>query len=120
MSIPPVLLTVIGLGVIGGGLAFLESSLKKRVASVVSAVAAIASVGAYIRLVQVYNSRTLSVVIATGNPIAGLGPWDELALLLGFAAIVGSVLGARKACVPLLISGVLSLGYTLLTLSFWD
>jgi hypothetical protein len=120
MSAPPVLLAVIGLGVIGGVLAFLETSLKKRVASLVSALAAIASVGAYIRLVHVYNSRLLSVVIATGNPIAGLGPWDDLALLFGFAAIVGSVLGARKACVPLLISGILASGYALLTLSFWD
>jgi hypothetical protein len=120
MSIPSVLVAVAALSVVGGCLAFLESSLKKRLASVASAVAAIASVGAYIRIVHVYNSRPLSVVIATGNPLAGLGPWDELALLLGAAAIAGSILGARKACVPLLISGILALGYTLLMLSFWD
>ena len=39
---------------------------------------------------------------------------------VGAAAIAGSILGARKACVPLLISGILALGYTLLMLSFWD
>jgi len=120
MSLPPVLLAAIGLGIIGGGLAFLESSLKKRVASVVSAVAAIASVASYVHLVHVYSTRPLSVVLATGNPIAGLGPWDDFALLLGFAAIIASLLGGRKACVPLLFSGILALGCTLLALSSWD
>lgn len=117
----PVLLAAAVLSVIGGSLAFLDSSLKKRVASVVSAIAALASVGAYIRLVHAYNStERFRVMVAAGNPVAGLGPWDLLALLLGGCAIVASVLGSRKACLLLLTSGVLAVGYTLLTLAFWD
>ena len=120
MYVPPVLLAAAVLGVIGGCLVFLESSLKKRISSVTSAVAAIASVGAFIRLVHVYNARPLSIVIATGNPIAGLAPWDLLGVLFSVVTIVGSLLGSRKALLPLLISGILMLGYTFLTLSFWD
>jgi hypothetical protein len=115
-----VLLAVAVLSVSGGCLAVLEPRMNKRVASIASAAASIASLGCFIRLVQVYNSRPLSVVMATGNPIAGLGPWDLLAMLLGVAAIIASVLGGKKALMPLLASSILMFSYTLLTVSFWD
>ena len=120
MSVPPVLLAAAVLCVIGGCLSFLEPSVKKRIASIVSAFATLASISAFICLVHVYNLRSLSVVIATGNPLAGLGPWDDMALLFSVVAIVGSLLGSRKALLPLLVSGILMLGYTSLVVSLWD
>jgi hypothetical protein len=120
MSVPPVLIAAAALCVIGGCLAFFESVVRKRVVSIVSAFVTLASIGAFIRLVHVYNSRPLSVVIATRNPLAGLGPWDLMALVFSVVTIVGSFLGSRKALLPLLASGVLMLGYTSLVVSLWD
>jgi hypothetical protein len=67
-----------------------------------------------------YNSQSLGLVAATHNPLAGLGPWDLLALLLGLTAIIAAVLGANRARILLIPPGVLMICLTLMALSDWD
>ncbi|MFZ0285601.1 MAG: hypothetical protein WAL32_10245 [Terriglobales bacterium] len=104
----------------GGYLALREPRLWRRTAGLVASVASIATAVAFVCLVQVYNSRTLAIVTATGNPLAGLGPWDLLALLLSLVAIIASGLGSKKARILLLISSILMFSFTLLALIFLD
>jgi hypothetical protein len=113
-----ILLAVAALSVRGGYLALQEPSIKRRTASLVAAVALITSVGAFIRLVHAYNVRPIELFAR--NPMAGLAPWDLLALGLSSAAIIPSVWGVKKARLPLLTSSVLMFSYTLLTLNVWD
>jgi hypothetical protein len=115
-----VLLAVAVMSVSGGYLALHEPRNWKRTTSLVAAIASIASAGAFVRLVHVYNSRPLAIVTVTSNPLAGLGPWDLLALLLSFVAIVASGLGTKKARILLLIPSILMFSITLLALSSWD
>jgi len=118
MITPLVLLAVAAMSVGGGYVAVRGPGGRRRTISLAAAVASIASAGFYIRLLQVYNSRPIEMF--SRNPMAGLGPWDDLAMLLSFAAIVASGLGAKKPRVLLLTSSILMLSYTLLTLGFWD
>jgi len=112
-----VLLAVAVMSVGGGYLALHEPRLWRRAASLAAVVASIASAGAFFRLVQVYNSRSLEIVRVTHNTIAGLGPWDGLALLLSFTAIIAAGLGVNKARIPLLAASLLMFSFTLLALS---
>lgn len=118
MITPLVLIAVAVMSVGGGYVAAHEPTLRRRTASLAAAVGSIASGGFYIHLLQVYNSRPIEVF--SRNPMAGLGPWDGLAMLLSFAAIIAAGLGAKKARLLLLTSSSLMLSYTLLTLVFWD
>lgn len=113
-----VLLAVATLSVRGGYLAAQEPCIPKRTASLVAAVALITSAGAFIRMVYAYNTRPIELFAR--NPMAGLPPWDLLALALSFGAIVPSVWGVRKARLPLLASSFVMFSYTLLTLTVWD
>jgi hypothetical protein len=116
-----VVLALLVLMSVGGGLlALREPRIWRRAASLVAAVAAIASAGSFLRLLQAYNSLSLGLVAATHNPLAGLGPWDLLALLLGLAAIIAAGLGADRARILLIPPGVLMICFTLLALSDWD
>jgi hypothetical protein len=113
-----ILLAVAALSVSGGYFAVQEPCIKKRTASLIAAVALITSVGAFIRLVHAYNVRPIELFAR--NPMAGLGPWDLLALGLSFAAMLPTAWGVKKARLPLLTSSILMFSYTLLTLTFWD
>jgi hypothetical protein len=120
MKIPLVLIAVAVASVSGGFLAVRDSRVWNRTANLMAAAALIASEAAFIRLLQVYNSRALGVMIASGNPMAGLGWWGLLALLLSFSAIIAAALGVSKASLLLMPGSILMFSYTLLTLSFWD
>jgi hypothetical protein len=115
-----VLVAVAVMSVGGGWLAFRELRGWRRAASLVAAVASIGSAASFLRLVQVYNSRPLEIVTATRNPLAGLAPWDLLALLLGLIAIATAGLGVKRARILLLASGILMFCFTLLVLTEWD
>jgi hypothetical protein len=115
-----VLVAVAVMSVSGGWLAFREPRVWRRAASLVAAVASIGSAASFLRLVQVYNSRPLEIVTATHNPLAGLAPWDLLALLLGLIAIATAGSGVKRARIFLLASGILIFCLTLLVLTEWD
>jgi hypothetical protein len=120
MRIPLVLTAVAVMSVSGGVLAARDSRVWNRTANLMAAGALIASEAAFIHLIQVYNSRPVGLVIASGNPMAGLGWWSLIALLLSFSAIIAAALGVSKASLLLMPSSILMFAYTLLTLSFWD
>ena len=117
-----VLAAVILMSVGGGWLALREPHIRRRAASLVAAVAALASAASFLRLLHAYNSRSLGLVTATHNPLAGLGPWDLLSLLFSWTAIVAAGFGAKRALTLLLLifPGVLMFCFTLLALSDWD
>jgi hypothetical protein len=115
-----VLVAVILMSVGGGWLALREPRIWKRAASFVAAVAAIASAASFLRLLYAYNSQSLELVTATHNPLAGLGPWDLLALLLGLTAIIAAALGANRARILLITPGVLMICLTVLAVIDWD
>jgi len=115
-----VLIFVVVLSAYGGYLVAREPVSAKRVVSLVAAAVSIASVASFIRLIQVYNSRDLALVTATGNFMAGLGPWDLIALGLSLVAIVLSSLGSKRARIPLLVSAIVMFLQTCFVLSLWD
>jgi len=115
----PTLLVVAGLGLIGGFLACIEPGMTKRIVSIGSAITSVSSVGTFIHLVHVYNSRPISLVIATGNPLAGLGLWSEFVYVLSLLTILGAAWGSKKALIPLAVSGGLMLTYLTITITFW-
>ncbi len=115
-----VLAAVVSMSVCGGWLAMREPRTWRRATSLVTAVAAIASAGSFLRLLHAYSSQSLGLVAATHNPLAGLGPWDLLALLLGLTAIIAAGLGANRVRILLIAPGVLMICFTLLALSDWD
>jgi hypothetical protein len=115
-----VLVTVAVMSVGGGLLALHEPRIWRRSASLAAAVASIASAGSFLRLLRAYNSQPVGLVLATHNPLAGLGPWDLLALLLSLIAIIAAGLGANRARILLVAPGVLMFCLTPLVLSEWD
>jgi len=115
-----VLVAVVVMSVGGGWLALREPRTWRRAASLAAPVASIASAGSFLRLLHAYNSKPLGLVAATHNPLAGLGPWDLVALLLGLTAIIAAGLGANRARILLIPPGVLMFCFTLLALSDWD
>jgi hypothetical protein len=115
-----VLVCVAVMSVGGGWLALREPRIWRRFASLAAAVASIASAGSFLRLLQAYNSQPLGLVAATHNPLAGLGPWDGLALLLSLTAIIAAAFGANRARILLMAPGVLMFCLTLLVLTVWD
>jgi hypothetical protein len=115
-----VLFAVAVMSVTGGYFALSEPRICRRGASLAAAVASIGSAASFFRLLQVYNSRPLEIVTATHNPLAGLGPWDLLALLLSLTAIGAAGWGASRARMLLLAPGVLMFCLTLLALINWD
>ena len=62
-------------------------------------------------MVYAYNTRPIELFAR--NRMAGLAPWELLALALSFGAIVPSVWGVRKARLPLLASSFVMFSYTL-------
>ncbi len=116
-----VVLVAVALMSVGGGwLALREPRIWRRTTSLTAAVASIASAGSFLRLLLAYNSQPLELVAATHNPLAGLGPWDLLALLLSLIAIIAAAFGANKTRILLMAPGVLMFCLTMLALSDWD
>jgi hypothetical protein len=115
-----VLVAVAVMSVSGGWLALREPRIWRRAASLAAAVASIAAAGSFLRLLQAYNSQPLGLVAATHNPLAGLGPWDLLALLLSLIAIIVAGFGANRDRILLTAPGVLMFCLTLLALTEWD
>ena len=115
-----VLVAVAVMNAVGGWLALREPRLWRRIASLAAAVAAIAAAGSFLRLLQAYNSQPLGLVVATHNPLAGLGAWGLLALLLSVIAVIAGAFGADRARIPVMVSGILMFCWTLFRLSAWD
>jgi|HubBroStandDraft_2_1064218.scaffolds.fasta_scaffold701238_1 hypothetical protein len=116
----PVLVAVAVMNLVGVWLALREPRLWRRAASLAATVASIAAAGSFLRLLQAYNSRPLGLVVATHNPLAGLGSWDLLALLLSLIAVIAGAFGADRARIPVMVPGILMFCLTLFTLGAWD
>jgi hypothetical protein len=113
-----ILIAVTVTSVSGGYVAVHEPRLSRRVTSFAAPIFSIGSAGAFIRLIHAHNVQRFQVYAL--NPVAGLEPWDLIALLLSLIAITASILGVKKARLLLLASSVLIFSYTLLMLGLWD